>query len=153
MLATFIESNVTWIIIWVAVFVFALVVEFTTDQLISIWFCGSAVIALILAIFNVVWWAQLIVFAIVSGILLYLSRFIVKRKLKDKDVPTNSDSLIGQEIYVTKEVTPLENGEGKVRDVTWTCKLAENEEVITKGEYAIIEKIEGNHLIIKKKQN
>lgn len=151
-LTTIFSNNITWVVIWVIVFAIALTVEFSTEQLISIWFAGAAVIAIILAACSVVWWVQLVVFTCLSGILLACSRLIFKPK-KDIDVPTNSDQMIGKEIIVTKDVTPLEKGEGKFRDVTWSVALSsEDQEPIKAGEIALIKDIVGNHLIIERKK-
>lgn len=150
LLLSLIDNQITWIVVWISVFILALIIELTTEQLVSIWFCGSAVICLILAIFSVPWWIHLIVFILASSILLVVSRFLIKKD-QQKSVPTNTDSLIGQEIKIIKEVTSSSYGEGKVRDVVWSILSKEGE--IKEGEIAIIENIEGNHLIVRRKEN
>lgn len=149
LLLSLIDNQLTWIIIWIAVFILALIIELTTEQLVSIWFCGSAVVCLILAICSVPWWVHLIVFVVASSILLVVSRFLIKKD-QQKSVPTNTDSLIGQEIKIIKEVTNSEYGEGKVRDVVWSILSKDGD--IKEGEIAIIENIEGNHLIVRRKE-
>jgi membrane protein implicated in regulation of membrane protease activity len=152
-LADIFTNNITWIVIWASVFVIALVVEFSTDQLISIWFCGSSIVALILAIFNVYWWIQIIVFAVLSAILLVLSKFVFfKNRKKEETIPTNVDSLIGKEMTITKVVTKEKFGEGQIRDVVWSVSLSEDEsDPIQVGEKAIIKEIVGNHIVVTKK--
>lgn len=143
-------NEVTWIIIWIVLFILALLIELSTEQLVSIWFCGSAIICLILAICTVPWWIQLICFVVVSSILLVVSRFLIKKD-QLKSVPTNADSLINQEIKVLKKASSTSYGEGKVRDVVWSIKTSSGE--IEEGETGIIKMIEGNHLIIERKEN
>lgn len=152
-LADIFTNNITWIVIWASVFVIALVVEFSTDQLISIWFCGSSIVALILAIFNVYWCIQIIVFAVLSAILLVLSKFVFfKNRKKEETIPTNVDSLIGKEMTITKVVTKEKFGEGQIRDVVWSVSLSEDEsDPIQVGEKAIIKEIVGNHIVVTKK--
>ena len=60
--------------VWLAVVVFTLIIEFSTTDMISIWFAGGALVALILAAFNVWWVIQLIAFIVVSAVLLALFR-------------------------------------------------------------------------------
>lgn len=138
-----------WLIIWGLVLVLAVIVEAATEQLVSIWFALGALIAAILACFNVAWYIQLIVFAVVSLVSLIAVKFIlIKDRQKQSTVLTNTDSLIGSEILVTKTINGLEEpGQGKHRDVFWTL---ESDEVIEAGEKAIISEIKGNRLIVKK---
>lgn len=149
-LTNLIDSNVFWIVLWVGIFLFALVIEFCTEQLVSIWFSGAALISLILSIFNVYWWLQIIIFILCSIILVAVSRTFVSKVLQ-KDIKTNSDSLINNEILVLKPTKKHLVGEGKIRDITWSI-ITDDEEIINEGDYAIITSIEGNKLHVKRKE-
>lgn len=146
-----IDWNVFWIALWIIIFIAALIIEFSTEQLVSIWFAGASLISFILALCSVKWWIQIIVFIVISIILIAGSRKFIKKVLQN-DIPTNSDSLIGQEILVIKSVSKHDLGAGKVRDITWSLTTNE-EEVINEGEYAIVTDIRGNKLHVKKKGN
>ena len=64
---------------------------------------------------------------------------------------TNVDTIIGEEVQVTKAVTKFQKGEAKARNgVIWTS-TAENGEDIPKGTVCIIAGVEGNTLILRKK--
>lgn len=143
------DWNYFWIGLWIFIFVFALIIEFATPQLVSIWFSGASLISFILALFKVPWWIQLIVFIVTSIVLVAFSRKFVT-KILQKDIPTNSDALIGQEILVVTPVSKHQLGSGKIRDITWS--LFTNDETIEEGEYAIITSIEGNKLHVKRKE-
>ncbi len=141
----------TWmIVLWAIVFVLALIIELITEQLITIWGCGGAFVALILAIFDVKYYWQITVFVAVTGILLLLTKLLYHPK-NDKS-KTNSDAMIGEDILVTKDITKLSPGEGKFRDIVWTLKVTDDIE-IKAGEYATIKEIKGNHLIVTYKVN
>ena len=150
MILTGFDHNIVLVVFWLVVFLLAIFIELMTSDLVSVWFGGSSIITMILACFKVHWAIQLGVFLIVAALLLYLTRPRVKKRLSGKDSRTNADSLIGSEIIITKDISLYSPGEGKVRDITWTCKV-ENDIVISANEIAIIKQIKGNHLIVEKK--
>ncbi len=152
LLSDLLSSQTFWIVSWVIVFVAALVIEIAVPGLVSVWFAGGALVSLFVAIFGGSTLAQLLVFVGVSGVLLVLTRFVFKKNLiKIKTVATNTDALIGQEIRVVKGFGKTTHGEGKIRDLVWT--LVTNEDVTyVGGEFAIIKEIQGNHIIVAKKE-
>lgn len=151
-LSDLLNSSTFWIISWVIVFVAALVIEIAVPGLVSIWFAGGALVSLFVAMFGGSMLAQILCFVGVSAVLLILTKFVFKKTfLKAKTVPTNTDALIGQEIRVVKGFDKNTHGEGKIRDLVWT--LVTNEDVrYVEGEFAIIKDIQGNHVIVAKKE-
>jgi membrane protein implicated in regulation of membrane protease activity len=146
----FINNPIFGIIFWLVIFIIALVIELALPELISIWFCGSSLIALILAIFNVPFIYQASVFVVLSAVLLSMSRiFLRKLVLNKKIIPTNADALIGKEIRLTSDCSKEQSGEGIVRDVPWKV-IVNDDAIFVKGEKAIVQEIKGNRLIIKK---
>ena len=93
---------------------------------------------------------QMIVFLAVSVLMLCLLRPISVRMMKrNKEFRTNADSLIGQRVYITKEVNNIAGvGEGKVNGAEWTVRSADDS-MIPEGTIAIIERIEGVKLIVR----
>ena len=54
-------------IIWLAVFLLALVIEGISSEIVSIWFALGALIALLASLIpGVEWWIQLILFVVIS---------------------------------------------------------------------------------------
>ena len=143
------ENNVTWVFIWLIVFILALIIELVTTQIVAVWFCGGSFISLILAACNVGMLWQVVVFVITSTVLLTLCKIFYKPKQKDNR--TNVDSLLGKEILITEDVSKKKAGSGKVRDVVWTV-TTQDEFGFKQGDYAIVEEISGNHLVIKRKE-
>lgn len=142
------NTNIVPMIIWIGIFIVALIIEITTQELVSIWFSFGAIPPLIMAAFNIDVTYQILVYAIVSAIFFVLSELLIKKRLKPRNSATNADSLIGEKILVLKSVKPMEKGEGKVRDVVWTIK---SDDEIQEGQYAIIKEIKGNTLIVAEK--
>ena len=144
------ESQVFGIVFWVAVMLVAIVIEVSTTQLVSIWFAGGALISAILAIFRIPFVWQILAFAVMTTILLVLSKLVFKKKIEVKDTKTNSDSLVGLELLVVSRVTDKTVGEGKIRDVVWTV-ITNDTTPIETGEYAVIKEIVGNKLLVTRK--
>ncbi len=141
--------NALHLTVWILVFIIAIVVEISTQELVSIWFSVGAIPAIILAAFGLSFWWQLGTFAVVSAIAFVLSQIFLKKKIKINSSATNADSLVGNEILVVSRVTPTSIGEGKVRDVVWTIA---SDETIEKDEFAIVKEIKGNKLIVMSKE-
>lgn len=141
--------NALHLTVWILVFIIAIVVEISTQELVSIWFSVGAIPAIILAAFGLSFWWQLGTFAVVSAIAFVLSQIFLKKKIKINSSATNADSLVGNEILVISRVTPTSIGEGKVRDVVWTIA---SDETIEKDEFAIVKEIKGNKLIVMSKE-
>ena len=57
-------------IVWLAIFVIAVIVEASGPSLVSIWFALGALVTLIIS-FLAPWWVQLIVFIVVSTAALF----------------------------------------------------------------------------------
>lgn len=142
------DLQLTMIIIWIAIFILGIIVELSTEQLVSIWFSGGAVVGLILAICSVEWYIQVLVTIFVSGALVVLTQYLLRRKkASESDIKTNVDSLVKEKILVTKTVSKDSNGQGKYRDVYWTLV---SEDTILENDHAEIVEIKGNKLVVKK---
>lgn len=144
------DIKVTMMIIWAVIFLVTLALELATTNLVSIWFTGGALVAFIISCFYKNWIVQLVIFALVSLVLLIGTRPLVKKKLL-KTYRTNADSLIGEDILITKKVSLNVPGEGKIRDIIWTCKV-NVDTTIEENTYAEVKEIRGNSLIVGKKE-
>ena len=139
----------TYLIMWLAVFAVALIVEFSTAALVCIWFMPSAIVCAVLAGLGVPAFVQFIVFFALSIVLLILfrkplSRYIYSRK---KDTLTNLDSVIGSVGRVEEEIDNFRSkGRVTVNSQSWSARSADNR-IIPIDSAVIIEKIEGVKLI------
>ena len=134
--------------IWLGLSIFFLVVEWMTVELISIWFTGASIVAMILALLNVPLGWQIAAFCVVSVLLIVFTRPIVARYLRRNESKTNVDSLIGEVATVTKEILPDERGEVKVKGQYWLAVASDNN-LIESGKKVSILAIEGAKLIVK----
>lgn len=65
--------------IWIAIIVLAVMIKASTTSLISICFIPSGIIALILCMFAVAEWIQILLFFVISFILLFLSKTLLRK--------------------------------------------------------------------------
>lgn len=130
-------------IIWLALMIVFIWLEAETVAVVSAWFAAGALVAAIVG------WAggniatQIIVFAVVSGVLLWLLRPITKRYFTPKLVKTNLDAIIGAEGRVTKAIdNALSEGQVKLNGMEWTARSTTGEQ-IPEGTQIKVDKIEG----------
>ncbi len=138
------------VILWLVLFIVFLVVEVITVSLTCIWFAAGALIALILALFNVPIVVQVIVFAIVSIVLMIFTKPILSKKLLANREKTNYESAIGQNVKVTEQINNIENkGTVILNGLEWTARSVDDR-IIEAGAIVEVVKIKGVKVIVKK---
>lgn len=139
--------------IWAAVLVALILVETQTADMITIWFMPSALITLILALFELDIWLQCTVFVLLTTVMLILSKTVF-RSVFQKKAPerTNADALIGQEALILE---PIDNAQGlgsaKLNGLVWSARAANENDVFVPGDIVIVKAISGVKLICVKK--
>ena len=129
--------------IWVGVMVLFLIVEAATVTMVSLWFAGGALAALVVALLGARWPLQIVAFLLVSAGLLALLRPLARKHFTPKLTPTNVDSIIGTEGYVTADIDNVAaTGTVKLGAMEWTARSATGEKIST-GTLVKVEKIEG----------
>lgn len=134
-------------ILWLAAVIVFGAAEAMTAQLVSIWFAGGSVCALISSLCGANEVTQAIIFVAASALLLLFTRPAVKRLTRDKKIATNADSLIGKTAVITRAVDPINGGEAKADGKFWTVCSAHGVK-IDEGAVVKIERIEGVKLIV-----
>lgn len=136
--------------IWLFLTVLFGVIEAVTVQIVSIWFAGGSVCAMIAYALGASEAVQVGVFVLSSAILLLLTRPFVKKMTNGKKVSTNADSLIGKTAVVTKKTDELGlSGEARVGGSVWTI-CTEDGQPAYENERVTVEKIEGVKLIVRR---
>ena len=136
------------IIVWIVVFVAALIVEAASFALVSIWFAAGALGALIAASLGASVTVQLIVFALLAGLLLLFTRPLLKKLFPNKFIPTNSELEIGKTAVVIEAIDNA-SGKGRVRlgGVDWAA-ASESGEKIPDGEIVKVKEVRSAKLIV-----
>lgn len=136
------------VIFWLIAFVFFLVVEGITVGLVSLWFAGGALVAMIAAALHAPLWLQILIFIIVTAALLLLLRPLSKSAILTKKTPTNADRNIGREAIVTEDIDNLlAKGCVKLDSVIWTARSTDGYP-IPAGQVVIVDRIEGVKLYV-----
>jgi len=134
-------------VLWLVVIVLLAILEASTINLVCVWFIASSFISLLISFFNDSFYIQFAVFVLLGLVLMLITRPILIKKFKQKDVKTNSDRVLGMEGVVTEEITKLKVGEVKVDGKRWS---AISDEKIEVGTTIIVESIDGVKLVVRK---
>lgn len=138
-----------WVYIWLAVIVLAIIIEFLTADMVTIWFAGGGIVAMILAIFELQWFIHVPAFVAVSTVLVLCFRKLVLKKLSSAESRVNADSAIGKEFTLLSNIEFGVRGSIRVNDVVWSA-VGENEhDVILAGATVQVIRLEGNKYIVK----
>lgn len=129
--------------LWLVALVVFAVVEAATVNLVSIWFAGGALAALIAAGLDAPVWLQIVLFLVVSGVLLAVVAPWARKASRVNPVATNADRHIGRQALVTEEIDNLkESGAIRLDGVIWTAR-SESGEVIPEGSTITVKRIAG----------
>ena len=130
-------------IIWLGIMVVFLFMEANTVSLVSIWFAAGSLAALIASLFGAQLWLQITLFLVVSAASLACMRPLVRKYIKPKIVPTNTDALLQSQGYVTEDIDNLAaHGRVKLGAMEWTARST-NGDPIPQGTLVKVDKIEG----------
>ena len=137
------------VVIWFVIVIVAALIEINTMDLTSIWFSVGALCEFIVAIVQLSFVWQLIVFFVVTGLLLFSVRPIARNYLKTNVIHTNADRLIGKVATCTKEINVGERGEVKIDGKYWLAVTPSTEDIAV-NEHVVVVAIEGVKLIVDK---
>lgn len=130
-------------ITWLALLLFFLFVEGASVSLVSIWFAGGALVALLMSLLKADLWIQIVMFFVASGAMLALLRPFARKYLKPKIVRTNVDSVIGT---TGRVLTAIDNvsaqGQVKLGAMEWTARSTSGDP-IPAGTLVRADRIEG----------
>lgn len=134
---------------WLVAAGILLIIEGVTYALVTIWFVGGALVAFLLAVFNVSFTIQVVAFILVSLVLLLITRPLLKSKPQAM-VATNVNAVLGKTGIVTKESSEHFSGQGKVDGHIWTIVGQAGEALEVDSEFIVLA-VEGVKLIVKSK--
>lgn len=138
-----------WVFWLILVAVFACI-EIATVNLVTIWFAGGALAAMIAALCGAEPLLQVLIAVGVSGVLMALMLiFKPFRSLREtQEQPTNSDRVIGKEAIVLSEIDPMEGcGTVKVLGQVWSA-VSLNDNIIPAGAKVRVNAITGVKLVV-----
>ena len=135
-------------VLWITAMVLFGIMEAATVNMVSIWFVGGALAALIVQMLGGGVWLQLGVFLAVSIALLACLRPFVKRFVSPRRTATNADMSIGRQAYLTETVDNLrETGALKLDGKEWTVRSVSGD-VLPEGTLVKIVQLQGVELYV-----
>lgn len=135
-------------IVWAAAMVIFAIAEAATANLVSVWFVGGSLAALITELLGGNLWVQLAVFLVASGVLLALLRPFARKFVTPRRTATNADMALGKEAYVTETVDNLnETGAVKLDGKVWTARSVSGD-ILPAGTLIRVVKLEGVKLYV-----
>ena len=137
-------------LVWFGLLVLFLLMEGATASMISTWFAGGALAAMITTLFTDEWWIQAVVFFVVSAALLALLRPFAKRFAKPNQLATNVDSVPGKTGVVLEDIDNLAPaGQVKLDAMVWTARSTTGEN-ISAGTVVKVDRVEGVKIFVTK---
>ena len=139
------------ITIWLIWFILAaifIVGEIFTAGFFILWFGVGAAAAGVIALigFDPVW--QWVVFVLVSGMLVVVSRKFASRVTKQQPPGIGADRFVGMIGMVLEEINNLKNtGRVRMNREEWRAE-SENDDIIPKDTKVKVIKVDGTHLIV-----
>ncbi len=130
-------------IVWLILMVILILIEAATVSLVSIWFAGGALTAILVSVLGGQIWLQVAVFFLVAAALLILLRPVVRKHFNPKLQKTNVDAVIDTTGMVTVEINNvMATGTVKIGSMEWTARSTTGD-VIPVGSLVKVDKIEG----------
>lgn len=135
---------------WLGMVVIAAIAEAATAGLISIWFIPGALAALVLSLFRLPLWSQILAFLVLSAVGVVLLRTRFRGLLHPRETRTNVDAIIGERGIVSEKIDNLAGcGQVRVNGQVWSARSMDPASVLTPGEVVTVVAIEGVKLICK----
>ncbi len=135
--------------IWLGILIVCIVIEAFTMGLTTIWAGIAAIPLIFIARTGLPFKWQLLIFALITILLIVFTRPFAIKKLRIGKDKTNVNTMIGEEVLITKSITKFQKGQAKAKNgVIWTAK-SEDESEILEGSTCIITAVEGNTISVK----
>ncbi len=140
-----------WLYIWLGVTALSLIIEFLTNEMVSIWFAGGGIVAMIIsAVLHDYWYIHLPAFIVVSLVLLLCFRKTVLKLFDKGESRVNADAAIGKEFRLLSAIDFNQVGTIRVNDVVWNAVTEHDGDIIAEGELVRVTAIKGNKYIVEK---
>ena len=147
----FLNTYDIWI--WLSLMVIFVVIESCTMALTTVWAALASLPLIFVALSPLSFQWQVLIFAVITLLLVLVTRPIAVKKLKIGKYKTNIDSFEGVEFVVIDKIEKFKKGKVKASNgVIWNAKSSTDEE-IKKDTVCRVVSVEGNTLIVEKMED
>lgn len=136
------------VIFWAGIFVFFIIAEIMTVQLVSVWLAVGAFITMLSTYFidGISFAGQLFIFIIASSLLLAVTFPLMKKYRRKGYIPTNSELDTGKQAVVIEEInTTAGTGRVTLNGIDWK---AVSDEIIPINSIVRVMSVQGAKLIV-----
>lgn len=135
--------------VWLAFVILFVVAECMTVGLVSIWFAGGSLVAMILAMAGAGIGWQMLAFLVFSAGLLVATRPLAQKYINNKKEKTNYKSVIDEVAKVTETIDNYnQTGAAFADGKEWTARSTKDAVVMEKGTLVKVVAIEGVKLMV-----
>ena len=135
------------IIIWIAVVVVSLIIEWITSEAFMIWFAAGGLVATIVSVLGLDLLTAGISFVVVSIATLVTLRAKLRRKKAFAKM--NAFGAYDKDFVLLTDITRFEPGTIKIGDVIWSVITDKSGEIVPAGTLVKAVRLEGNKYIVK----
>lgn len=136
-----------WILWLIAAAVFC-AVEAATVGIVSLWFAGGALAAMVTSLLGGALWLQVTVFLAASAALLVAFRPFVRKVIAPGITQTNANAMVGRQALLTEAVDNLkETGALRLDGKEWSVR-SETGETLPEGTLVTVVRLEGVRLYV-----
>lgn len=134
-------------LLWMIAGLALLIIEVMVGTFFLMWIGAGALVTALAALLFPQAWVQWLVFAIVTSLLLAVSRPLARSIRSQATVPSNVDGLVGQQAVVLQTIDSHANtGRIRIRSEEWRAR---SDSVVAEGDYVVVTGIEGTTLLVK----
>ena len=135
-------------IIWFVLLIVFVLAEAATVTVVSLWFAAGALAALVVSMLSGPVWLQVLVFAMVSVVLLWMLRPIIRKHFNPKLTRTNVDAVIGREATTMVAINNrMAQGKVMLDGMEWSARSTTGEE-ISENTVVRVDRVEGVKLFV-----
>lgn len=135
-------------IIWFVLLIVFVLAEAATVTVVSLWFAAGALAALVVSMLSGPVWLQVLVFAVVSVVLLWMLRPIIRKHFNPKLTRTNVDAVIGREATTMVAINNrMAQGKVMLDGMEWSARSTTGEE-ISENTVVRVDRVEGVKLFV-----
>lgn len=135
-------------ILWLCLLVVFLAVEGGTVAVVSLWFAGGALVAMVASLLGAEFWLQIVLFLAVSVVLLLSLRPLTRKFFTPKLSKTNVDAVVGKTGVVLEGIDNI-HGTGRVKldGIEWSARSVSGGP-IAENTLVKVDKVEGVKLMV-----
>lgn len=135
------------IIIWIAIVVVSLIIEWITSEAFMIWFAAGGLVSVVISVLGLDLLTAGIAFIVISIAALVTFRARVRRKKPFAKM--NAYNAYDKDFVLLTDITRFEAGTIKIGDVVWSVVTEKSGEIVPAGTLVKAIKLEGNKYIVR----